>query len=187
MRMIPYQDAGFRFPLTSTRNIEIEIDQRLYVELRTKGADQRQISTVVDSCWATPINLASYPVRWDVINAECPNPADGTVEMVQNGISTVSQFSFKMFTFTNFTSIYLHCQLHLCLLRHNNCTAHCYPGDLRRAKRDVSYHATTDISLGPLTLGPHRRGRTVQRSRATGQLTSLMTLLISLLTAKTLV
>ncbi|XP_035853743.1 alpha-tectorin-like [Sander lucioperca] len=187
MRMIPYQDAGFRFPLTSNRNIEMEIDQRLYVEVRTEGVDQRQISTVVDSCWATPVNLASYPVRWDLINAECPNPADGTVEMVQNGISTVSQFSFRMFTFTNFSSIYLHCQVHLCLLRHNNCTAHCYPGYLRRVQRDVSYHATTDISLGPLTLRPHRRGRMVQPSSASGQLTSLMTLLVSLLTAKTLV
>ncbi|TDG98066.1 hypothetical protein EPR50_G00214120 [Perca flavescens] len=187
MRMIPYQDAGFRFPLTSNRNIEMEIDQRLYVEVRTEGVDQRQISTVLDSCWATPVNLASYPVRWDLINAECPNPADGTVEMVQNGISTVSQFSFRMFTFKNFSSIYLHCQVHLCLLRHNNCTAHCYPGYLRRVQRDVSYHATTDISLGPLTLRPHRRGRMVQPSSASGQLTSLMTLLVSLLTAKTLV
>lgn len=70
MRMIPYQDAGFRFPLTSDRNIDMEIDQRLYVEVRTEGVDQLQISTILDSCWATPVNIASYPVRWDLISAE---------------------------------------------------------------------------------------------------------------------
>lgn len=53
----------------------------------------------------------------------CPNPDDGTVELVENGISTVSRFSFKMFTFTNSSSIFIHCNVHLCLLRNNNCTA----------------------------------------------------------------
>ncbi|XP_042364176.1 pancreatic secretory granule membrane major glycoprotein GP2-like [Plectropomus leopardus] len=121
------------------------------------------------------------------IPAGCPNTADDRVQLIQNGISTVSRFSFRLFTFTNFSSIYLHCQVHLCLLRHNNCTAHCYPGYHRQVKRDISYHATTDISLGPLTLVPHKMVRMVKSSSATGQLTSLMTLLISLLTAKTLV
>lgn len=70
MRMIPYQDSGFHFPLTSDRNIEMEIDQRFYVEVRTEGVDERQISTVLDSCWATPVNIANYPVRWDLISAQ---------------------------------------------------------------------------------------------------------------------
>lgn len=70
MRMIPYQDAGFRFPLTSNGNIDMEIDQRLYVEVRTEGVDAQQISTILDSCWATPVNVAGYPVRWDLITEE---------------------------------------------------------------------------------------------------------------------
>ncbi|XP_051274593.1 alpha-tectorin-like isoform X1 [Dicentrarchus labrax] len=186
MRMIPYLDAGFRFPLTSKGNIQLEIDQRLYVEVRTEGVDERQISTILDSCWATPVNIPSYPVRWDLINAECPNPADDTVELVQNGISTVARFSFRMFTFTNFSSIYLHCQVHLCLLKHNNCSAHCYPGYHMRIKRDVSYHAATDISLGPLVLRQHSPDGRMETSSATGQLTSVVTLLVSLLAAKML-
>ncbi|KAK9530400.1 hypothetical protein VZT92_011903 [Zoarces viviparus] len=186
-RMIPYQDAGFHYPLASGRNIEMEVDQRLYVEIRTEGVDGRQISTIVDSCWATPVNVASYPVRWDLIHEECPNPADGTVELVANGISTVARFSFKMFTFNNFSSIYLHCQVHLCLLRHNNCAAHCYPGHHNRVARDVSQHAMTGISLGPLTMPLNRKARMVNPSSASGQLASLVTLLVSLLTIKTLV
>ena len=68
--MIPYQDAGYRFPMTTDKNIEMEIDQRLYVEVRTEGVDSRQISTILDSCWATPVDLASYPVRWALIEEE---------------------------------------------------------------------------------------------------------------------
>lgn len=67
MRMVLYQDSGFNFPLTRNSNMEMEIDQRLYVEVRTEGVDERQISTVLDSCWATPVNKDSYPVRRDLI------------------------------------------------------------------------------------------------------------------------
>uniref|UniRef100_A0A3P9L5R0 ZP domain-containing protein n=1 Tax=Oryzias latipes TaxID=8090 RepID=A0A3P9L5R0_ORYLA len=159
MRMTPYQDAAFRFPFTSNTNIEMVVDERLYIEVRTEGVDQQQISTVLDSCWATPVNIANYPVRWDLIAEECPNPDDGTVELVQNGISTVARFSFKMFTFTNFSSIFIHCNVHLCLLRHNNCT-HCYPGHPTRFRRDLSYHDSSAISVGPLHLNPRSLGRT---------------------------
>eukprot|EP00064_Thunnus_orientalis_P003877 superscaffoldBa00000335_g3888 len=183
LRMIPYEDAGFRIPLTRSRNLEMEIDQRLYIGVQTEGVDGRQISTILDSCWATPFNDASYPVRWDLITTECPNPADGTVELVQNGISTVARFSFRMFTFTNFSSIYLHCQVHLCLLTHNNCTAHCYPGYHTRVVRDTSHHDTAAISLGPLLLKPDER---MKQSSAAVHLISLVTLLLSLLIAKTL-
>ncbi|XP_041830785.1 alpha-tectorin-like isoform X2 [Melanotaenia boesemani] len=187
MRMIPYQDADFRFPLSSERNIEMVVDERFYVEVRTEGVDQRQISTILDSCWATPINMATYPVRWDLIIEECPNPEDGTVEMIQNGVSTVSRFSFKMFTFNNFSSIYLHCNVHLCLLRNNNCSAHCYPGHHTRFRRDVSYHDSTFISLGPLVQRLDNTGTKIQRSDASGLLTPIVTLIVGLLTAKTLI
>ncbi|KAL7371755.1 hypothetical protein ABVT39_004386 [Epinephelus coioides] len=185
LRMILYEDTGFRFPLTRNRNLEVEIDQKLYIEVQTEGVDEQQISTILDSCWATPFDDASYPVRWDLITAQCPNPEDETVELIQNGISTVARFSFRMFTFTNFSSIYLHCQVHLCLLRHNNCTAHCYPGYHTRVVRDVSHHDTAAISVGPLILRKAADER-MKTSSASGQLTSVMTLLISLLAVKTL-
>lgn len=184
LRMIPFRDPGFHFPLTRNRNLEMEIDERLYIEVQTQGIDERQISTILDSCWATPVNDASYPVRWDLITTQCPNPADGTVELVQNGVSTVARFSFRMFTFTNFSSIYLHCQVHLCLLRHNNCTAHCYPGYHARVARDISYHDSEGISLGPLVLNTERR---MKASSSPGLLTSLVTLIVCLLTANILI
>ncbi|KAL0178941.1 hypothetical protein M9458_024383, partial [Cirrhinus mrigala] len=53
----------------------------------------------------------------------CPNPNDDTVELLQNGVSTSSRFSFRMFIFTaNSTKLYLHCAVHLCLLSSNHCS-----------------------------------------------------------------
>lgn len=72
VRMIPYTDENFHFPLTTNAEgtVDMEIDQRFYLEVRTEGVDQRQISTVLDSCWATPDNNANNSVRWDLIVSE---------------------------------------------------------------------------------------------------------------------
>ncbi|XP_037836867.1 alpha-tectorin [Kryptolebias marmoratus] len=183
LRMIPFDDADYQIPLAREGNLEMEIDQMLYIEVQTEGVDEQQISTILYSCWATPFSDASYPVRWDLIKSECPNPEDGTVELIQNGVSTTARFSFKMFTFTNFSSVFLHCQVKLCLLRHNDCTAHCYLGQTRVA-RDVAHHDTAAITLGPLVLRPDEK---MKQSSASSQWTSMMTLIIvNLVTAITL-
>ncbi|XP_053722445.1 IgGFc-binding protein-like [Synchiropus splendidus] len=67
VRMIPYRDATFWNPVTSAENIEMQLNERLFVEVRTEGVDARQLATVLDSCWATPVNQADYPIRWDLI------------------------------------------------------------------------------------------------------------------------
>ncbi|XP_017292118.1 alpha-tectorin [Kryptolebias marmoratus] len=190
VRIIPYQDADFRFPFTIKPNhtINKEINERIYMEVQTEGVNHHQIATVLDSCWATPDNNASNPVRWDLIISECPNPADDTVEIIQNGVSTVARFSFRIFTIRDSEAIHLHCRTHLCLLTNNNCTAHCYQGhNNTRVQRDVSYHDSTDLSVGPLLLRPETRGLEMQRNGASGQLTSIVTLIISLLIVQTLV
>ncbi|XP_035998464.1 pancreatic secretory granule membrane major glycoprotein GP2 [Fundulus heteroclitus] len=181
MRMTPYEDEAFLTPFSTNENIGLEINNMLYVEVRTEGVDQRQLSTVLESCWATPVNDADYPVRWDLIDSQCPNPADGTVEVIKNGVSTAARFSFRMFTFTNYTEIYLHCNVHLCLLT-NNCTADCSPGHQNRRRRDVSYHDSGSLSLGPLAFGAKQTtGALIYRNGASDHLTSIVTLIVSLL------
>uniref|UniRef100_A0A3B4BRA6 Alpha-tectorin-like n=1 Tax=Pygocentrus nattereri TaxID=42514 RepID=A0A3B4BRA6_PYGNA len=120
VRMIPYEDAAFSHPYNGT--VDIVVDQKIYVEVNVQGVDSRQISTVIDSCWATPVNDRNYAVRWDLIINKCPNPNDISVEVLQNGVSTTARFSLKMFAFRRENSrVYLHCAIHLCLLRDNNC------------------------------------------------------------------
>ncbi|XP_035986707.1 LOW QUALITY PROTEIN: alpha-tectorin, partial [Fundulus heteroclitus] len=112
--MTPYEDEDFLTPFSTNAIIGLEINKVLFVEVKTVGVDEDQLSTILESCWATPENNADHPVRWDLIDSQCPNPADGTVEVIKNGVLHCGTFSFRMFTFTNYTEIYLHCNVHLC-------------------------------------------------------------------------
>ncbi|XP_030630870.1 alpha-tectorin [Chanos chanos] len=193
VRMIPYQDAGFSHPFTGSVNVEV--NQRIYVAVRVDGVDSRQISTVMDTCWATPVNDPNYHIRWDLIIGECPNPADNTVELLQNGVSTTSRFSFRMFTFTtNSSKVFLHCNIHLCLLEGNDCTAHCYPGYHQRGRRSVDIHDSISLSMGPLIWSNEKTDvldvqvrELVRVSKASGLGGSLMVLLLSVLFTRALI
>ncbi|KAI5619705.1 hypothetical protein C0J50_20804, partial [Silurus asotus] len=118
--MIPYPDPSFYIPYSG--NVTLEVNQQLYIAVDVEQVDSNQIALVLGNCWATPVNQIDHSVRWDLIVNECPHPTDGTVTMLQNGVSSSSRFSIRMFTFTSFpTNIYLHCQVHLCKLDSGNC------------------------------------------------------------------
>ncbi|XP_046691095.1 alpha-tectorin-like isoform X4 [Silurus meridionalis] len=148
VRMIPFEDAGFSHRYTG--RVNIEVGQQIYIGVFVQGVDSHQIATVIDSCWATPVKEANYTVRWDLINHKCPNAIDGTVKMIENGVSTTGRFSFKMFSFHNDESkVFLHCSIHLCLLRNNNCAVRCFSGHHHRSSRSVDVHDRALISIGP--------------------------------------
>uniref|UniRef100_A0A8C2C6S5 ZP domain-containing protein n=1 Tax=Cyprinus carpio TaxID=7962 RepID=A0A8C2C6S5_CYPCA len=149
VRMISYQDNEFTRPFTGS--VDAELNQEMHVEVRVEGVDSRQFALVMDTCWATPVNDPDYTLRWDLIVQECPNPKDDTVELLQNGISTSSRFSFRMFIFTaNYTKLYLHCAVHLCLLSSNHCSPNCNSGQHWRKRRSLDFHDSSSISMGPL-------------------------------------
>ncbi|XP_053541408.1 pancreatic secretory granule membrane major glycoprotein GP2 isoform X5 [Ictalurus punctatus] len=143
--MIPYTDDTFQVPLFG--NVTLDVNHQMYVAVQVDKFDSTQIGLVLDSCWATPFNQTDYSVRWDLISNECPNPNDGTVAVLQNGVSATSYFSFRMFTFTGFSNkIYLHCQVHLCLLQTGNCAQTC-TGGLYRRRRAVDFYDSAAISM----------------------------------------
>ncbi|ROL48213.1 Pancreatic secretory granule membrane major glycoprotein GP2 [Anabarilius grahami] len=147
VRMIPYHDAEFTSPFDG--EVEIQVNQQMYVAVEVDGVDISQIATVLDNCWATPVNDIDYSIRWNLISRECPNPDDGTVEVLQNGISTTSHFSFRMFTFSGISDrIFLHCQIHLCLVQNGRCAQSCDPGYRRRRRRSLDFHHSAAITMG---------------------------------------
>ncbi|XP_049329873.1 uncharacterized protein LOC111190549 [Astyanax mexicanus] len=148
VRIVPYQDAALSQPYNGS--VKIVVDERIYVGVFVQGVDSRQIATVIDSCWATPERDQHHAVRWDLITNRCPNSADKTVEVLQNGVSTTGLFSFKMFAFNgNYQKVFLHCSIYLCLLQNNNCAADCVPGFHPRVGRSVNNHDLASISVGP--------------------------------------
>ncbi|KAG1960385.1 pancreatic secretory granule membrane major glycoprotein GP2-like [Pimephales promelas] len=147
VRMIPYHDAQFTIPFDG--EVEIQVNQQMYVAVEVNGVDRNQIATVLDNCWATPVNDIDYHIRWSLITRECPNPEDGTVEVLQNGNDTTSHFSFRMFTFSGISDrIFLHCQVHLCLVQNGRCALSCDPGYRRRKRRSLDFHHSSAITMG---------------------------------------
>ncbi|XP_047673306.1 uncharacterized protein LOC113662188 isoform X2 [Tachysurus fulvidraco] len=142
IRMTPYTDATFLVPYSG--NVTLEVNHQMYIAVEVDQFDNTQIALVLDNCWATPVNQIDYSVRWDLIINECPNLNDGTVAVLQNGVSTSSHFSFRMFTFTGFSSkIYLHCQVQLCT---TNCAMSC-PLQLSRRRRSVDFYDSAAITM----------------------------------------
>ncbi|XP_056098276.1 pancreatic secretory granule membrane major glycoprotein GP2-like [Rhinichthys klamathensis goyatoka] len=120
----------------------------------------------------------------------CPNPNDGTVDLLQNGVSTSSRFSFGMFIFTaNSTRLYLHCAVHLCLLSSNRCSMDCGSGHQRRERRSLDFHDSASISLGPLVLSEGNTDKWVPEqvkvSEASCLCGSLMLILVPLMSVLT--
>ncbi|KAI2658249.1 Alpha-tectorin [Labeo rohita] len=184
VRMIPYEDDEFTQPYTG--RVDAELDQKMNVEVRVEGVDSRQFALVIDACWATPVNDPDYSLRWDLIVTECPSPNDDTVELLQNGVSTSSRFSFRMFIFTaNSTKVYLHCAVHLCLLSSNHCLKDCNSGHHQRERRSLDFHDSASISMGPLMLSEGNTDKLVPEqvkvSAASCLCASLMLLLVPLM------
>ncbi|XP_048869418.1 alpha-tectorin-like [Brienomyrus brachyistius] len=147
VQMTPFLDADFEKPVTAP-SLNLPLNQRLFVGVEVIGMDERQISTVIDSCWATPDADQFNPIRWDLISHECPNPEDGTVVINQNGVSTTSKFSFSVFAFnSNSSMVYLHCQIHLCIKTQCNCATLCYPRYNARRRRSIEVRDTASISM----------------------------------------
>ncbi|XP_065118800.2 uncharacterized protein [Paramisgurnus dabryanus] len=185
VRMVPYLDAEFSVPFNGS--VGVLVNEEVFVEVGVYGVDRDQFASVIDGCWATPVNDPLSSLRWDLITEECPNPHDNTVKVLQNGVSTSSRFSFRMFVFTaDSNKVYLHCKVHLCLRTNNDCSAHCYPGHHMREQRSVDFHDTSSISMGPLVWSEGNSdivAPELRRSQASGLCGSMMLLLLLLLNA----
>uniref|UniRef100_A0A3P8T4G9 ZP domain-containing protein n=1 Tax=Amphiprion percula TaxID=161767 RepID=A0A3P8T4G9_AMPPE len=119
---------------------DIELNEQLWVELKTDGLDEKMVAVVTDSCWATNQPSPTGSLRYDLIINGCPNPTDETVKMEENGLGTSNYFSFNMFQFTGKTGdVYLHCKVVLCFRQGNTCTPSCSQGERRRRSTMPKY------------------------------------------------
>ncbi|XP_036427675.1 pancreatic secretory granule membrane major glycoprotein GP2-like [Colossoma macropomum] len=145
IRMIPYPNASYIAPYSG--DVTVDVNQQIFVAVEVEGVDNQQISTVLDHCWATPSDEINSTIRWDLIINDCPNPRDGTVQVLQNGVSTSARFSFRMFTFTSVSDkVYLHCEVHLCLKNKGSCVQSCNPG-ARRRRRSLNYLEPAAVTM----------------------------------------
>ncbi|XP_034020961.1 pancreatic secretory granule membrane major glycoprotein GP2-like [Thalassophryne amazonica] len=115
-----YWDSARTQPIEE--GTDIQLNYKIWVELKADGLDSRIVAVVIESCWATHDPLSNGTLRHDLIVNSCANLNDGTVTVESNGQGTTSYFSFNTFKFYGQTGdVYLHCRVHLCGTINNNC------------------------------------------------------------------
>uniref|UniRef100_A0AAV2JZX2 ZP domain-containing protein n=1 Tax=Knipowitschia caucasica TaxID=637954 RepID=A0AAV2JZX2_KNICA len=120
LTMTVFMDEDHKKLLTS--DMEIEVDQRLYLELAADGLDEKLLSLVLDSCWATPEPSPKSSLKYGIVGGGCPNPQDKSVTITNNGEGLSVDLSFSMFQFTSRSgNVYLHCQATLCVNEEGPC------------------------------------------------------------------
>ncbi|XP_077960162.1 uncharacterized protein LOC120825702 isoform X2 [Gasterosteus aculeatus] len=133
LTMAAYTDGGLQNRVESST--EIQLNQKVWLQLKTEGLDGDLVAIVTDSCWATTQPSTDSSPRYDLVITGCPNKADQTVMVEGNGLGTSNVFSFNVFQFSGETSaIYLHCKVELCPKEGKSCAPTC-PGSSKRRRR----------------------------------------------------
>lgn len=65
LTMEAYTNPDRKTPLDS--DMDIELNQKLWVEMKTTGLDDNAVALVTDSCWATDQPSANGNLRYDLI------------------------------------------------------------------------------------------------------------------------
>ncbi|KAK1901718.1 Alpha-tectorin [Dissostichus eleginoides] len=121
--MKAFMDA--RRTLSVTPNTELRVNQKVWFELKADGLDEKKVSLLTESCYATSDPSPSTHLKYDLIRNGCANPSDNIIVIESNGQGLTNYFSFNMFQFNgNSKDIYLHCRMNLCLKSDNSCTRH---------------------------------------------------------------
>ncbi|XP_075035829.1 uncharacterized protein LOC142097675 isoform X2 [Mixophyes fleayi] len=136
--MAAFKDQTYLTPY-QTGELELSTKDRLYIGVFISKGDTQQFNILMKKCYATPTNNPQDNIKYSIIQDSRPNEEDGTVEVYANGNSSQGQFSIQMFKFINHDTVYLHCEVHLCIK-----TAIC-DGTSRSANPE-----TKTLSLGPI-------------------------------------
>ncbi|XP_068578084.1 uncharacterized protein [Cebidichthys violaceus] len=138
LTMNAYTDAGRTQAVKP--DDQLHLNQKVWFELKAYGLDQTTVALVTHSCFATNEPSPNSNLTYSIIINSCPNPADKTVTMENNGEGTSNYFSFNMFQFSGKNGdVYLHCRLNLCEKTISSCAPICSKNARRRRSTASNY------------------------------------------------
>ncbi|XP_029925012.1 uromodulin-like 1 [Myripristis murdjan] len=118
-------------------------DVVVQVSLNTSA---EQIKVVINKCWATPSRNPTDSSSYTFLQNSCPLPNTYTT-VLENGNTSTSRLSVRIFSFVNLDVIYLHCQVEICV---QIGSVTCVPDCTERSGRLSNTIATVYGSSGPL-------------------------------------
>ncbi|XP_075037435.1 uromodulin-like [Mixophyes fleayi] len=141
VKMAIYPDINYVSPYTAPV-VELSTRSTLYVGVFIEDPTY-DFNLLMINCFSTPTNNIYDPVKYKIIIDSCRNPADTTINILQNGVSTMGKFYLQMFKFIgDYSYVYLHCEVYLC-------KGSCAPNCLSRSSGDIP-KAQATLSIGPI-------------------------------------
>ncbi|XP_030648093.1 uromodulin-like 1 [Chanos chanos] len=104
------------------QNYTLSPEEEVVVEVAVNST-LSQIKMVINKCWATSTNDPLEPTNYVFLENSCPVPNAFTT-VLQNGNSSRSLLSVRIFSFVDLSVIYLHCQIQICI---ESAVATCLP------------------------------------------------------------
>ncbi|XP_044289853.1 uromodulin-like [Varanus komodoensis] len=146
--MVLYESASYEQPFLQ-QPVALFMTDTLYVLLQLEGQEQAKYFFLsVEDCWGTPTADPNHSIKHPLILKGCPH--DKTLAFLSDiGTSTEAKFSFQMFQFENFTEVFLHCQVRLCIPDTlEPCAKQC--PSKQRNKRAMADDYRKIVSYGPI-------------------------------------
>ncbi|XP_042370871.1 pancreatic secretory granule membrane major glycoprotein GP2-like [Plectropomus leopardus] len=127
--------------------ITLPVGSALHVQAYVYDSDP-SFAVVLGDCYTTYSSNPDDPSRYYLIHYGCSIDPH-RVSVVENGLSSRARFSALVFPLRGDNpSVYLHCRLHLCDRRSQNCVPFCR----RRVYRSLDNPETLEpVTIGPLT------------------------------------
>ncbi|XP_008536498.1 uromodulin isoform X1 [Equus przewalskii] len=148
VRMALFQNPTFTQPYQGS-SVTLSTDAFLYVGTILDGGDVSRFALLMTNCYATPSSNATDPLKYFIIQDNCPRTEDSTIRVVENGESPQGRFSVQMFRFAgNYDLVYLHCEVYLCDNINENCKPTCSG---TRVRTGGSIDQSRVLNLGPIS------------------------------------
>jgi len=135
--MAVYDDSSFTRVADSDYQVNVPDD--VFVGIVGNNFGDSGYVIKAEECWITPDDNPENEVRYDVISAGCANADDAdNINVLENGASAQSRFSFASFEFLNQenASLYGHCSIVVCDPSMETCTPTCGGSRRRRSGGD---------------------------------------------------
>uniref|UniRef100_A0A8C8IAF4 Uromodulin-like 1 n=2 Tax=Oncorhynchus tshawytscha TaxID=74940 RepID=A0A8C8IAF4_ONCTS len=133
------------------QNYSLSPEEEVVVEVSVNSTVD-QIKVVINKCWATQSSNPLEPTIYLFLENSCPLVNTYTT-VLENGNSSKSRLSLRIFSYVNLNVIYLHCQIHICI---ETGSGTCQPDCIERTERFSNL-----IGMGKATCGPFLRSHKV--------------------------
>ncbi|XP_034148972.1 uromodulin-like 1 isoform X2 [Esox lucius] len=126
------------------QNYSLSPEDEVVVEVSVDSTVDR-MKVIINKCWATESNNSLELITYVFLENSCPVLNTHTT-VLENGNSSKSRLSLRIFSYINLNVVYLHCRIQICI---ETGLVNCQPKCTERAQRLSNVIGIEKASCGP--------------------------------------